>query len=74
MKYLYNFAYPEKKPTPSNNEEKEEIKGEINDEEINEEKSEERIHIEDLKGIEKESSSKNNVTDENIQANLSIIQ
>lgn len=67
MKYLYNFAYPEKKPI-SSNEEREEIKREINDGEINEEKSLEKPQVEDLKEIEKESDIKNNAPNENIQS------
>jgi len=67
LKYLYNFAYPEKKPI-SSNEEREEIKREINDGEINEEKSLEKPQVEDLKEIEKESDIKNNAPNENIQS------
>lgn len=52
MKYLYNFAYPERKPNTATPEENTEPKGEINDGEIKEEKAVEKPQIEEIKAQE----------------------
>ena len=65
LKYLYNFAYPERKPSTVNPEESDEPKGEINDLEIKEEKAVEKPQVEEIKAQEQTNSVNTSENSEN---------